>query len=475
MKQRKAILTYARFSSPELNRLKQGLDELAIDVKWIAAHNKEEEVSKNVFPDAQNVRWASYRYNIEWTEKFDKKLYDQLLGNKKDTALPIVERYGPFEGGSMEAEMRLAHDFSIAHHMIKNSNPDLIIFAKTPESGLQYCLYLIAKHFKIQTVQTRMGGFPHARVVCTDMDAPILDSNWQPHISVIPVCNLPKKKPALSRLTLEKVKAIRKKKIDIPNYMKVIGVSSNIDDEKFIQFDTELTEEKINNDNNKKDHGVFFIKTMHDYYESIITPLKNIDWNKNIYFFPLHYQPEVTTMPVGNEYVNQLKIIKLLSDQLGKYDLLIVKEHPGTFMAKGKSNINFRNKSFYNWISKLKNVILVSAYINSGYLTNKSSTVIAITGTTGMEAMIKQKKVLAFGNAAYINGPNVFRIDSNTDFEALVKCSLNRTRFSKIKKFLAALDSCSYHEDLQYHDMDELIEKRHHMYISCLLRGLAKI
>ncbi|MFW5961299.1 MAG: hypothetical protein ACOCP7_02490, partial [Desulfohalobiaceae bacterium] len=60
MKRYRAILTYARLSTQNLSSLKEGLDNLGIEVKWIAAHNKEEVKSKKIFPNAKNARWASY-------------------------------------------------------------------------------------------------------------------------------------------------------------------------------------------------------------------------------------------------------------------------------------------------------------------------------------------------------------------------------------------------------------------------------
>jgi hypothetical protein len=278
---------------------------------------------------------------------------------KKDESLPIVERYAPFEGGSMEAEIRLAYDFSLAQHMIDEVEPDLIIFAKNPESGLEYCLYALAKHFGIKTILTRKGAFHHARVATTDMYGPILGTDWKPPEHIIPIRNLQKPGEELSKVTAQKISEIQNTLENIiPDDMAVQGVVADKDRTR-IQFDPKYKYVNLlKGFLSKRGVGDYFKKKLLRYSEKIAIPVEKIDWSKKSFFFPLHYQPELASMPLGGEYVNQLKIIKLFSDLLGQDEQLIVKEHPSTFVSAKKTNANFRTSSFYEWIAKMPRVRL---------------------------------------------------------------------------------------------------------------------
>ena len=70
--------------------------------------------------------------------------------------------------------------------------------------------------------------------------------------------------------------------------------------------------------------------------------------NKYIYY-PLHLNPETSTLLKGNDYMNQEYLIETISKNIPYNFKLYVKEHPAMLTASKK-------KSFYKRIMKLPNV-----------------------------------------------------------------------------------------------------------------------
>lgn len=138
-------------------------------------------------------------------------------------------------------------------------------------------------------------------------------------------------------------------------------------------------------------------------YEKLAS--KKIAEEKYIVFF-LHYQPERTSLPEGRDFAQQMKIILDIHLNLPKGFKLIVKEHPSMF--RNNFNIRVRFPDFYKNISKLPNVSLASLSIESFDLIDKSNGVVTITGTVGVEALLRDKPVMVYGDAQFKKFRNVY-------------------------------------------------------------------
>jgi len=106
-------------------------------------------------------------------------------------------------------------------------------------------------------------------------------------------------------------------------------------------------------------------------------------------YFPLHVDPEESTMLYAPYQTNQLAIIEMLSKSLPLGMDLVVKEHP--------SMIGQRPSGFYRALSKTPKVILVSALESPFDLIRRAALTFVITGTAGWEAMMLQKPVIVLG------------------------------------------------------------------------------
>ena len=110
-------------------------------------------------------------------------------------------------------------------------------------------------------------------------------------------------------------------------------------------------------------------------------------------YFPLHYQPEASTLVRGVYYLDQVALIENITKSLPIGYKLYVKIHPS---SKGKHHL-----SFYKKIASIFSVKLVPSDYNSWDLIENSSAVAVVTGTTGWEALQLGKPVITFGECFY--------------------------------------------------------------------------
>lgn len=144
------------------------------------------------------------------------------------------------------------------------------------------------------------------------------------------------------------------------------------------------------------------------FQKNIFSKFSNDD--KNFFFFPLHYQPESSTSIWATYYYDQLNTIKNVAFSLPFPYKLYVKEHP--------ASIGLRPRSFYKKLQELPNVVLISSHENIKDIVKKSSGVITLTSTIGMEAALAGKPVYVLGNVFYSYHPLCRKVKN---FEELKK------------------------------------------------------
>jgi len=145
---------------------------------------------------------------------------------------------------------------------------------------------------------------------------------------------------------------------------------------------------------------------------------------KNYIFYPLHFDPEIVTMPEENVRANQMLNIRKIAASLPQNWNLYVKIHP--FQANYK--LNFWAYEFYGnvmryyksieslkYISNLKNVKIIDDSVHQKKLIENSKAVATINGTVFLEASYLNKMILVLGkrtifkqfsNARYIESKN---------------------------------------------------------------------
>ncbi len=174
--------------------------------------------------------------------------------------------------------------------------------------------------------------------------------------------------------------------------------------------------------------------------------ITEVDWDTPFVYFPLHYQPERTTMPQGDMYHDQLLVIETLSASLPDGWKIYVKEHPMQWLISNKERYSSsRYRGYYERIAAIPNVLLAPLSTDSFTLIERSKTVAAITGTAGWEALSKGKCTLLFGMPWYRDCPGVYRIDSVESCKKALGAIKGGAQAAKgdLLRFLKAYDEVS--------------------------------
>jgi len=155
---------------------------------------------------------------------------------------------------------------------------------------------------------------------------------------------------------------------------------------------------------------------------------------KNYIFFPLHFQPERSTLPEGWLFSDQLKAIKILSNVLPKNWKIVVKEHPRQLIIDYR-NFHYRSKKFYIDLQKIKNVIYMSSKSNYFELLKHCRVTATISGSVTFDGLMVNKPGITFASTwlddhCYIN---LYKNLSDLKFFLI---NIDNNKFTKFDKEL---------------------------------------
>ena len=157
------------------------------------------------------------------------------------------------------------------------------------------------------------------------------------------------------------------------------------------------------------------------------------DINEKFIYFPLHVQPERTIDVDADFYQDQISLIEKIAKSMPIEYVLCVKENPGMRFR------NWRKIEEYKRILNLPNVRLIHYSINALDLISKSSLVMTISGTAGLEAALYEKSSIVFSDVNYEWLSSVTRIKNLENLSEEIKKSLNtnveKEELEKLYKF----------------------------------------
>ncbi|MDO8562110.1 MAG: hypothetical protein Q7S05_04800 [bacterium] len=139
------------------------------------------------------------------------------------------------------------------------------------------------------------------------------------------------------------------------------------------------------------------------------------DFGKPYVYFPLHYQPELTTSPLGGVYVDQLLAIKTAAAALPEGWEIYVKEHPAQLGVHGGNTTPARYVDFYKSIAELPNTRLVPINTNTFKLIDNAQATATLTGTAAWESVLRGNPALVFGYPWFMHAPGILRVGSVED------------------------------------------------------------
>lgn len=114
-----------------------------------------------------------------------------------------------------------------------------------------------------------------------------------------------------------------------------------------------------------------------------------LNHNQKYCFYPLHTEPEIAIQINGRVLTNQIEVIRNIALSLPINYKLIVKEHPRSF---GMRKINY-----YKKITEIPNVYLCPLGLSVTQVLDFSDLVFTISGSVGLEALIKKNPVILLG------------------------------------------------------------------------------
>lgn len=328
--------------------------------------------------------------------------------------LKMADRLGEFESYQWRKDLYLDH-LEFWWGLIEISNFSFFLFENVPHEGFDFIAYGLARLHGCPTcgffqlpIRPRESYFLQLWTDISDLggvyrfnkERSLFDDSWQSKFQhyLALTDRAPESIEPFTRASatnsLAKLNGLLSKVIKIvetDNAFHRKGVSVNV--RRVLRF-LDLYDPYIPN-------LAFLAK---DYKRFAVAP----DLGAKYIYFALHYQPELSTSPLGGVFVDQLNIIKILSTVAVNLDLQVyVKEHPRSGKALGA-----RSRVFYRDVNNLPNVRLIQKNWCSYKLIDNAVAVAAVTGSTGFEASLRNRKVLMFGSRFYSEASNVYLVDS---------------------------------------------------------------
>ena len=165
--------------------------------------------------------------------------------------------------------------------------------------------------------------------------------------------------------------------------------------------------------------------------------------DEKIIFFPLQVQPERNTSLVAPYYSDQINVIMNIAKTLPIGYKLYVKEH---------YNMKFRfwrSISDYKKIMELPNVKLIHPFTNAQEILKRSSLVITISSTVGLEAAYHNIPSITFAKMIYSMLPSVFLVNNFHELSHTIKmCLEQEIDYSDLKKFLKIMEKNTFECDV---------------------------
>ena len=167
--------------------------------------------------------------------------------------------------------------------------------------------------------------------------------------------------------------------------------------------------------------------------------IRTIENEKPIIYFPLQIEPERSLLITAPKYTNQIQVIRNIANVLPKGYELYVKEHPMSVVR------SWHPVSFYKEIMSLSNTKLIHPSVNSKEIIKKSSLIITISSTTGIEATFYKKPSIIFSDLDFSIISSVHKIKSINELSSAIETSLKKdVRLSDLNNYINLIDANSF-------------------------------
>ena len=369
-------------------------------VQWINCRHlyRQETIRKSVNFDFNNLSYGEYSQSVKEGERYFLMNLDRLsaVTASSDYKIRHYQELVSLYTAILEA-------WGITH----------IYFANVPHFAVDLALYYVAKGLNIQVIFPSRTDYQDYFILRNDFFSPPL-------------------KLESSGINFSK-KIKNDKSFYINHSSKLISLSINFNSNfsqknliffidiclRFFKlFFVALLTKKNMNDSSlyacKKPSALFFL------YLNVKRYIQNLKLYKSYIslshppilsspyvYFALHFQPERSTLPEGGQYCDQISVVRQLSRTLPQGWKIYVKEHPRQFDSwpPDLRKLHSRPPDFYEIISLIENVEIISIDANSEELISSSRIAITVTGSSGWQALLAGVPAITFGRAWYSDAP----------------------------------------------------------------------
>ena len=158
---------------------------------------------------------------------------------------------------------------------------------------------------------------------------------------------------------------------------------------------------------------------------------EKVDYSERYFIYPIHMQPEASTLVQSPFHIDQKAAIINISRLLPLNTILYVKEHRS---ALGKQSLEF-----YRELKQHPNIKLISYRENMFELINNCVGTINLTSTVGLESLFFKKPSIVLGDVFYNNTGLTFRVNSFHELGKVVE-TVNQDGF-KVDEYFEQYDA----------------------------------
>lgn len=420
---------------------------------------------KNIFPAEIEERAKSTYIDVDFLRKYAS---EELQAIKMCDRQDVDQKSFTF----MERQRHFRNYLRKWKAFIDMYKPDLVLSTPPPHQGYDYALYLLCKHYNIPYLIFMHTAFEGRYMMINDIKSLgnlFMDDyyNYLEH---------PETMPEIPQKIVDRFNALKN---DYNSGAPFFMATNALEDKqshgwinlikKFIndcrpengrQSVWQVVTEGLDWNGKKQgvsiedshysilDYSLFKLKSLKfkdslkKYYKTLV---EKPDFSEKYIFLGLHYQPEATTCPLGDIYVDQtLCVDELLANTPDDY-IVYVKEHPHQFLYQMEGHTG-RIKEFYDDLKARPRVKLIDLDEPTFPLIQHAAAVATICGTIGFESMVYQKPTIVFGLSWYENCPLALKIRNNED-SARIKDYIENFKYDelKMKAYLASFGKNTYY------------------------------
>ena len=369
---------------------------------------------------------------------FDKKFKEKKKYNKeikfnkieKGLFYQTLDRVSNFEYSTVEKNLFFKNHVNFWINFFIENKVKFLLFAEVPHLTWDFSLYLVAKKMNIKIIIIKKSSLLNINYLCSD-----INPNIKNIINLKNKINLEERyynsdfgfnfyKKKISSKKKGKYDFLNKNILiiiqslynllyhlfsDIPKQSKTLSHNS-------YSFSTFASKKKGINRLNYTAYvfNCFLRKITNRIYNNFQNKKIIFNKKKKYIFFPLHFQPERTTLPEGWRYSDQLSAIKILSKSLPLNWQIIVKEHPRQ-LSFDLRNYHYRDLNFYRKLKSIPRVIYLSSDANYDEILKKCDVTATITGSVCTEGIFLNKPSVIFGQTWLMNVKKIIHLYKNVN------------------------------------------------------------